>query len=207
MKSATARRQWPAVVSSTCVVMLVAGGLTLGGCATIVNGPTQKVEFASEPPGATVKVDGIPIGITPTSLDLKRDSSHQVSFEKSGYTESEEIVSQKWSWWFAGNVLIGGIIGMIVDASTGDMYNLTPETVSPALIAQTTPAAAPAPVAVTQPAPNPGASMQAQSDSGAASATSVGASAAPAATGSLSAHPASPQETPAAQPAGSNGAI
>ena len=37
------------------------------------------------------------------------------------------------SGWVWGNILFGGIIGLIVDASTGAMYKLTPEQVEASL--------------------------------------------------------------------------
>jgi hypothetical protein len=147
--------------------------MLFSGCATIVNGTTQKVAFTSEPPGATVTVDGVPIGNTPTSIDLKRDSVHSVTFEKDGYVASEHTVIQGASWWFAGNILLGGIIGMMVDSSTGAMYNLTPDSVSPVLIAAAKPdAPSPVPVAAIQPA-SPSAATPASAASDAAVASDV----------------------------------
>jgi hypothetical protein len=126
-------------VIRTTLLVLLAVEMFLSGCATVVNGTTQRVSFASDPPGAAVMVDGIPIGDTPTSIDLKRDSTHLVTVEKNGYVASDRIIEQKTSWWFAGNLLLGGIIGGIVDYSTGAMYNLSPQDVSPVLLAATKP--------------------------------------------------------------------
>ena len=140
---------------SALFCMLAGAGALLSSCSTMVNGTTQRIELASDPPGAAVKVDGIPIGNTPTSIDLKRGSSHFVTVEKTGYAASDETIEQHTSWWFAGNILLGGIIGMIVDYSTGGMYNLAPATVSPVLIASAPQPSAAGPVAESTPAAMP----------------------------------------------------
>ena len=48
--------------------------LTTASCATLFNGTSQRVEVVSEPPGATVYVDGAEVGITPTEVVLSRRS-------------------------------------------------------------------------------------------------------------------------------------
>ncbi len=71
-------------MGSICLSLFAAAAVIASGCATIVNGSTERVEIASDPPGAMAKVDGIPIGTTPTSIDLKRGEPHSVTIEKDG---------------------------------------------------------------------------------------------------------------------------
>jgi len=141
--------------STRSYVALVTGALMLSSCATIVNGRTQPVTVMSEPPGAQVKIDNIPVGTTPTTMELKRGDVHQVTIEKDGYVLDNEAVSQSTSGWFAGNILLGGIVGMIVDYSTGAMYNLNPTNISPALVKAAEPATPPLAAAQPAAAPSP----------------------------------------------------
>jgi hypothetical protein len=108
--------------------------LLVQGCALIINGKRQSVNFASTPSGAVLTVDGTDRGKTPALLDLNRDQSHTVKIQLEGYQPFEMKMERKVSGWVWGNILLGGIIGLIVDASTGAMYKLTPEQVNGSLV-------------------------------------------------------------------------
>ncbi len=107
------------------------------GCATIVHGPNQVVSFASEPKGASLTIDGKYYGRTPKAVELRRFGrlkgehpekiSYNVKMELDGYYPYELKVRRKVDGWCAGNILIGGLVGVIVDASTGSMHRLSPE--------------------------------------------------------------------------------
>ena len=103
------------------------------GCATLVNGTTQRVAFDSRPPGATVKVGGEMV-TTPSTLQLARKHTYEVSFDKPGYVRARRHIGQKTSSAFVGNVLLGGVIGVIVDPWSGGMYDLYPATLSVTLV-------------------------------------------------------------------------
>jgi hypothetical protein len=122
------------LTSSRSIGALMVGAAFLASCGTMVNGTTQRLKVVSEPPGAQVKVDSVPVGETPTSIELKRKVSHVVRIEKAGYLSYEETVSQSTSGWIAGDIILGGLIGLAVDAMSGGMYNLTPEEISPTLL-------------------------------------------------------------------------
>jgi len=59
------------------------------GCATAINGRAQEIHFSSDPPGATVLVDGANVGATPISTKLTRRDSHSIRIEKQGYVPYE----------------------------------------------------------------------------------------------------------------------
>jgi len=149
-------------MKSICISLLTAAAVMVSGCATIINGRTERVEIASDPPGATAKVDGIPIGTTPTSIDLKRDNPHSVTIEKDGYVTAEESIEQGTSWWLAGNILLGGLIGLFVDYSTGAAHTLKPESMTPVLVASAHPQSSAVPIAQATPATEPQAATTAQ---------------------------------------------
>lgn len=108
--------------------LILAAGM-LSSCASVINGRTQDVGISSNPAGATVTVDGINKGVTPCNLLLKRNESHTITIEKEGYQPASATVSKGVSGWIWGNVLIGGLIGLGVDALTGGMWTLEPENV------------------------------------------------------------------------------
>jgi hypothetical protein len=134
-------------MESICISLFAAASVIADGCATIVNDSTQRVEIVSDPPGATTKVGGIPIGTTPTSIDLKRGEPHSVTIEKDGYATAKQSIAQGTSGWIAVNILIGGLTGLIVDYSTGAAHTLKPDSVSPVLIASAHLQMGPVPIA------------------------------------------------------------
>ncbi len=105
----------------------------LAGCGSIMHGTTQSVGISSTPTGANVSVDNKPLGDTPLVADLKRKDHHYVKIEMEGYQPFEMTVTRSVSGWVWGNLLFGGIIGLIVDASDGALYKLTPEQVAGSL--------------------------------------------------------------------------
>lgn len=99
-------------------------------CATIVNGSKQKVPFRSSPSGAKIMVQGEFVGKTPAEINLKRNLDNAVvKIELDGYKPYEMTLHREFNAWFVGNIIFGGIPGMIVDAATGAMYKLSPQDV------------------------------------------------------------------------------
>ncbi len=107
------------------------------GCATIMQGSTQRVSIGSTPAGASITVDGQPMGTTPAMVRLKRKDSHVLRLDLEGYAPFEMPLQRKASGWIAGNIIFGGLIGIVIDASTGSMYRLSPGTVDATLATRT----------------------------------------------------------------------
>jgi hypothetical protein len=103
------------------------------GCATIVHGTTQKIRIESNPAAATAHI-GAQTVLTPSEVSLSRDGSYDVEIEKAGYISARSHIGQTTSGVVWANLLLGGVIGMIVDASTGAAYDLDPSTVSVTLL-------------------------------------------------------------------------
>ncbi len=99
-------------------------------CATIVSGSRQIVKISSEPASAEVFINEVQVGITPLEQNLKRNMEYNVVIKLSGYKPYETAITQAFNGWYLGNIVFGGIIGLIVDAGTGAMYRLTPEELS-----------------------------------------------------------------------------
>ena len=111
--------------------------LLMTNCAAIVHGNKQVVDFSSQPTGAKVSIDGKEYGTTPTSVELKRmghfkgepsgKTEYQVKIDLEGYYPYEIKVKRTVDGWFFGNLIIGGLVGIIIDAASGSMYKLTPD--------------------------------------------------------------------------------
>jgi VCBS repeat-containing protein len=107
-------------------LLAVAACAFLVGCGTIIHGGSQDVSVASEPSGATVEIDGTEVGDTPLTKSLDRGSQHTIEISMDGYEEEQIIVDKNVSGWVAGNIVFGGLVGLVVDAATGGMYKLSP---------------------------------------------------------------------------------
>ena len=129
------------------VACVVAGALT--GCASIFNGSTQAVTIHSAPQeGAAVTVtnragQAVHNGTTPLTLTLARGAGYYkgeiytIRLKKDGFADKEITITPTVSGWYIGNLLFGGLIGMVgVDPATGGMYvfpdSVTGELESPA---------------------------------------------------------------------------
>ncbi|MEM9481462.1 MAG: PEGA domain-containing protein [Verrucomicrobiota bacterium] len=90
-------------------------------CATIVRDDEQAVSFSSDPPGADLTIDNRPYGMTPTMVKVERDRGDRIiSVSKEGYHTTTFALGEKPSAMVLGNIIFGGIVGVGVDALTGD---------------------------------------------------------------------------------------
>lgn len=99
--------------------------LFVSGCATIIHGRSQDVMFVSQPQGATVKIDGAVKGVTPTKIALKRNQDYIVTIEKDGFEPVERTLKSELSGWTFGNILLGGIVGGVIDLAAGGAWKLS----------------------------------------------------------------------------------
>jgi hypothetical protein len=109
--------------------------LASGGCASATRGWTEQISIASTPSGARATVTGSEnhTCTTPCAVQVNRSSDLQVRLEMDGF-EPEVVVLTKeiatsGAAGFAGNILLGGIIGMGVDAASGAALDHTPNPV------------------------------------------------------------------------------
>ncbi|MDR0511225.1 MAG: PEGA domain-containing protein [Rikenellaceae bacterium] len=97
------------------------------GCATIISGSTQRVDVMSSPAGAAVYDNGMLVGQTPLAAWLPRSRDHQIILELQGYQPYIFHITRTFNAWAIGNILFGGLIGIIVDLATGAVYTLSPD--------------------------------------------------------------------------------
>ena len=149
--------------------VLLASLVTLASCATITRGTTEAFVVYTVPAGAYVRLStGQECNSTPcTFARIPRESEFTVEIRKEGYRTVTANVSHQTSGQggagMAGNVLVGGIIGLAVDANSGATQDLVPnpltvhlEALPAAAAADAAPAEAPPvvpPSTVSEPAP------------------------------------------------------
>jgi len=97
-----------------------------------MHGTSQQIGISSSPSGAKVTIDNnTPLGVTPIFANLSRGDNHVVTIEMEGYSPVVMTVTRSVSGWVWGNIVIGGLIGLAVDAASGGLYSLSPEQLSP----------------------------------------------------------------------------
>jgi hypothetical protein len=131
---------------------LVAATVLLSACATVTRGTRQTFNIQSSPDGAQVALSNGEHCVTPCQLKLKRRPGFTATFTKEGYeAQTVKVKSELHGGGAvagAGNILLGGVIGGIVDGTNGSMNSLSPNPLNVTLMpVGTTPAAASAPSA------------------------------------------------------------
>lgn len=112
------------------LAVVIVAGLLASGCATVTRGTTQAWTVNSTPSGAVASLSNGERCDTPCTLTLKRKYAFAVEVCKAGYqtvnTNVVSGISGAGATGMAGNVLVGGLIGIGVDAATGATKDLTP---------------------------------------------------------------------------------
>ncbi len=129
--------------------VFMASTFLFSSCASIVSKSSYPISINSAPSEAKIVIKdkkGIEIfsGQTPANIKLKAGSGffgkarYQVTFAKNGYDTKTVPVEFKLDGWYCGNILLGGLIGMlIVDPATGAMYKLETEFLNETLVQST----------------------------------------------------------------------
>jgi hypothetical protein len=118
------------------LVIAALAAVMLSGCASATRGWEETLSIASTPAGATATLSGPSAPITcttPCAVQVKRSDDVTVSFELPGYEPqiiplTKEIATTGAAG-FAGNLLLGGVIGMGVDAATSAALDHKPNPV------------------------------------------------------------------------------
>ena len=115
--------------SFVSLMAMSVAGMTLTGCATIMNGTSQPVEFSSEPSGAVIELAQGRTCTTPCQYEMKRGHDSRVTFTKDGYEPVSVYIQSRTGGSAFGNILAGGVIGGVVDGSNGASNHLYPDPV------------------------------------------------------------------------------
>lgn len=134
--------------------------LSMSACATITRGTMQAFEVKTTPPGARVETsNGLFCEATPCVFqNVPRNSNFEVTITKPGYKTMVAKVTNTTSggggMGMAGNIILGGVIGAVVDGTNGSMQDLVPNPLDVTLEAEAATPVAPA-AAAAAPAPAP----------------------------------------------------
>jgi len=114
--------------------------LLICSCASIVSKSNWPVTVTSAPPGARVTItndrngQAMHVAETPTTVTLKSGSGffktarYKVEYSKPGFAPTTSYISAGFNGWYMGNIVFGGLIGMlIIDPATGAMFRLPSE--------------------------------------------------------------------------------
>jgi hypothetical protein len=134
-------------LKSVSVLLIVA--FTLSSCASIVGSTSYPVNIRTDPKGSTLSITDkkgkeIYKGESPATVILKSGAGffaraeYQVKISSPGYSEKIVPITFRLNGWYWGNILIGGLIGMlIVDPATGAMWKITDPIVNETLVKTT----------------------------------------------------------------------
>ncbi|MCB5205373.1 translation initiation factor 2 [Neorhizobium sp. T786] len=108
---------------SSKLIVIFGIASALASCGTITRGTSEVVIIRAEPDDAKITTSLGHVCKSPCKVDVSRKTEFTAYAEKPGYKRgSHEIktkASGKGAASMAGNVLIGGVIGLATDAATG----------------------------------------------------------------------------------------
>ena len=107
---------------------VITAAAALGACATVTRSPSAKWTVTSMPEGAeVVSSNGQRCETTPCTFKVSRKKPVSATVSKAGYEPSTVEVTPELRPWgavaFTGNVVVGGLVGMGIDAWTGSMLD------------------------------------------------------------------------------------
>jgi hypothetical protein len=124
----------PSEVVAMKVPCVVAVALLSAGCATITKGTTQSIAVDTPgAPGAACTLTSPAMRpmslVTPATVTVdKSQHALNVRCTKECYNDAATVISSNTESMTAGNILVGGVIGLGVDAASGAMNKYTEHT-------------------------------------------------------------------------------
>ena len=115
------------------VLYVTAMAVFVAGCATITRGTTQIVAINTPGvPGATCTLTSASIGaqtvLTPATVMLQKGRDNVgVHCTKECYQDGAGVIPSSMEGMAAGNIILGGVVGLGVDAASGAMNSYAPE--------------------------------------------------------------------------------
>ncbi len=99
------------------------------GCATLIDGSTQKVTFKSSPEKVSVMVNGQTLGETPIIVDLERQSENVVEFYKEGYAKQSLQMESRMNGlvWVNAIWCLSCLLSTTTDFASGAAYQYDPD--------------------------------------------------------------------------------
>lgn len=109
------------------VVFVCFSSVMITGCASLFNASPSLLNIMTNPQNAKVTITGLQnmerlTKQTPCTVYLNKGSDYTVKIELAEYQSEEIPIRRSISGWFWGNLLLGGIIGMVIDYGTANMW-------------------------------------------------------------------------------------
>lgn len=99
------------------------------GCASIVNPGPEKLTVNTTPSEAQTNVNGMS-GTSPKTFIVEKGKEANIDVKKEGHQSVSRFVGTTLDPWFFGNILFGGIIGIIIDLVSGNSQKLKSNSVN-----------------------------------------------------------------------------
>src|SRR5262245_23029266 len=116
-----------ALLHRCLVAVAMAVAALTSGCASVTSGPQQAVNFQTDPGDADCTLTQSNMEIakfkTPNSVVLKRANLPiMMACTKAGYYPTRAMIGSTIAGAAWGNLVLGGIVGVVIDQSTGAAY-------------------------------------------------------------------------------------
>jgi hypothetical protein len=104
---------------------VILAGLAVAACATVLEGTTQTMTVTSLPEDASCVLERreqvlVSVSATPASVEFNKDDAPiRITCSKPGYLDASRVVLAGFESYSAGNLFFGGLVGVVIDASTG----------------------------------------------------------------------------------------
>jgi hypothetical protein len=106
-------------------VALALAALLFAGCGTLWNQKYRTVRVESAPAGALVRMNGARVGQAPLEVSVSAQDGAAFSVEWSDGTRAGcAITASVEPHWIALSLIFGGLVGPVIDASTGRWRDL-----------------------------------------------------------------------------------
>ncbi|MCW3107954.1 MAG: hypothetical protein JWQ09_2460 [Segetibacter sp.] len=117
-------------------VLVLTTAVLLSSCASIVSKSSYPVSIRTNPVGSNVSITDkkgkeVYKGQSPATVTLKSGAGffskaeYQVKLSSPGFAEKIVPINYKINGWYFGNLLLGGVVGMlIIDPATGAMWRI-----------------------------------------------------------------------------------
>jgi len=94
--------------------------ILFASCASIMTGSTDTVTVESIPCGAYFRSNTGARGRTPQTVIVPASEDLVVDYRLEGYEPQSAVAKSRVSAWIAGNILFGGLIGLVIDIVNPD---------------------------------------------------------------------------------------
>lgn len=74
------------------IILMAACGAS--GCATLFSGTTQPITINTQPPGASLSMNGLYVGVTPVSTVVNRGKDLQLLLQRPGFANKTVVISK-----------------------------------------------------------------------------------------------------------------